>query len=58
MREEAKLKEEARLKKMTKEELFEELNKMNKELGNKNIGEERRKEIIEKLNLLEELNKK
>ena len=43
---------------MTKEELFEELNKMNKELGNKNIGEERRKEIIEKLNLLEELNKK
>ena len=31
---------------------------MNKELGNKNIGEERRKEIIEKLNLLEELNKK
>ena len=43
---------------MTKEELFEELNKMNKELGNKNIEEERRKEIIEKLNLLEELNKK
>ena len=43
---------------MSKEEIFKELNKIKQELENKNIGKERKKEIKEKLNILEKINKK
>ena len=53
-----RIKEENRIKKMSKKEIFDELNKINKQLENKNIGEEKIKEIEKKISLLEQINNK